>query len=71
MIDAGTVHPTLRKHQLADGLPLVLDLERSQGVWLHDALSGDRFLDAFTCFASWPVGYNHPMLHEAPPETQK
>jgi L-lysine 6-transaminase len=62
MIGADAVHETLEKYQLADGLPLVLDLERSEGVWMHDARTGRRYLDAFSFFASWPMGYNHPKL---------
>ncbi|MFK7959041.1 MAG: aminotransferase class III-fold pyridoxal phosphate-dependent enzyme [Phycisphaerales bacterium] len=61
-IDAKHVHDTLRKHQLVDGYDMVLDLERSHGSWVHDGASDTEFLDAFTCFASWPLGYNHPML---------
>jgi len=62
MIDARSVHETLRRYQLVDGLDIVVDLDRSHGVWMVDARSGDEYLDAFTCFASWPVGYNHPGL---------
>jgi len=58
------VHETLRRHQLADGMPMVLDLERSHGAWLHDAASGREHLDLFTCFASWPIGYNHARMAE-------
>ncbi len=65
MIDAKRVHETLRRYQLADGLEVVMDLERSHGSWLHDARSGKEFLDAFTCFASWPIGYNHPKMADA------
>ncbi|MEE2908132.1 MAG: L-lysine 6-transaminase [Planctomycetota bacterium] len=50
----------LARHQLVDGYPLVVDLERSEGVWIQDAATGERYLDAFTCFASMPLGYNHP-----------
>lgn len=64
MIDPKHVHETLRRHQLTDGFSLVLDLERSQGAWLVDAMSGERYLDCFTGFASWPMGYNHPMMNE-------
>jgi L-lysine 6-transaminase len=62
MIDPQAVHDTLKRHQLADGLPIVFDLEKSHGAWLHDARAGIDYLDFFTCFASWPVGYNHPAL---------
>ncbi len=64
MIDAKRVHEVLARHQMVDGYPIVMDLERSHGSWLHDARTGKEFLDAFTCFASWPVGYNHPRLAE-------
>jgi L-lysine 6-transaminase len=64
MVDAAKVHDTLKRFQLVDGYPIVLDLERSHGPWVVDAKSGKEYLDAFTFFASWPVGYNHPMLHD-------
>ncbi len=62
MIEAKTVHETLKRFQLVDGYDVVLDLEKSHGSWAVDARTGNEFLDAFTCFASWPVGYNHPMM---------
>ena len=64
MIHADKVHETLARYQLADGYPVVFDLERSHGAWLVDAKSGKEYLDAFTCFASWPIGYNHPKMAE-------
>jgi L-lysine 6-transaminase len=62
MIDAQHVHETLKRHQMVDGFAIVMDLERSHGSWIHDARTGREFLDAFTCFASWPLGYNHPLM---------
>ncbi len=59
-MQANEVLRSLAHHQLVDGYPMVIDFEKSQGSWIHDAASGDRYLDAFTCFASWPLGYNHP-----------
>ena len=55
----------LARHQLVDGYPMVADLERSEGVWLHDAVSGERYMDAFTCFASMPLGFNHPGMNDS------
>ncbi len=60
MIRPQDVHSVLSRYQLADGMPMVLDLDGSHGSWLRDAASGDEYLDFFTCFASWPIGYNHP-----------
>ena len=65
MINPSLVHETLRRHQLVDGYDFVVDLEKSHGVWLHDSRSGEDFLDTFTCFASWPLGYNHPKFKDA------
>ena len=64
MIGPNAVHDTLRKYQLVDGYPLVLDLENSEGAWMHDAITGKRYLDAFSFFASWPMGFRHPMLED-------
>jgi L-lysine 6-transaminase len=65
MIHADKVHETLARFQLADGYAVVFDLERSHGSWLVDARTGKEYLDAFTCFASWPIGYNHPKMADA------
>ncbi|MBE8713201.1 L-lysine 6-transaminase [Sphingobacterium hungaricum] len=56
-------HQRLAKHILADGLPVVIDLEKSSGSYLVDD-NGDRYLDMFSMFASSPVGYNHPYILE-------
>jgi L-lysine 6-transaminase len=62
MIHPDKVHSTLARFQMADGMAVVFDLERSHGSWLVDSRSGKEYLDAFTCFASWPIGYNHPKM---------
>ncbi|MEE2912312.1 MAG: L-lysine 6-transaminase [Planctomycetota bacterium] len=54
------VHTVLNRYQLVDGYSIVVDLEQSEGIWIHDSASGNKYLDAFTCFASWPLGFNHP-----------
>ncbi len=58
------VKSTLGHHILADGLDLVMDMEKSEGSWLVDKNTGDRYLDMFTMFASGSVGYNHPYIVE-------
>jgi L-lysine 6-transaminase len=47
---------------LADGMEMVLDLEKSHGSYIHDSLTGKDILDFFSFFASAPVGHNHPKL---------
>lgn len=58
------VLPILRQHILVDGFDLVVDLERSKTPSIVDARSGQAYLDLFTCFASMPLGFNHPKLFE-------
>jgi L-lysine 6-transaminase len=52
----------LGRSVLADGLDLVLDLDRSSGSYLVDARTGERYLDMFTFFGSSAIGMNHPAL---------
>lgn len=61
-IAANQVHNILSKHMLTDGYDLVLDLDKSEGLHLYDAVTGERYLDFFTFFASNPLGMNHPKL---------
>jgi len=56
------VHSTLAKHMLVDGFDFVLDLQKSQGSRIVDAISGKSYLDFFSFFASAPLGMNHPRL---------
>lgn len=52
----------LNKHILADGFDLTFDMEKSQGVHIFDSKHDRTLLDFFTCFASVPLGYNHPKM---------
>jgi len=63
-LSAADVHGVLAKHLLVDGYDLVLDLEKSQGRRLWDARGERWYLDLFSCFATLPVGINHPKLKE-------
>ncbi len=56
------VQETLSKHILADGFDLTFDMEKSEGVHIYDAKNNRTLLDFFTCFASVPLGYNHPKM---------
>ncbi|MFZ4261908.1 L-lysine 6-transaminase [Sphingobacterium sp. HJSM2_6] len=55
------IHQRLAKHILADGLPMVIDLEKSHGSYIVDT-EGKQYLDLFSMFASSPIGYNHPYI---------
>src|SRR6185503_8960957 len=63
-IDPKQVHATLRRHMLADGYPIVVDLEQSRESWLRDLVTGKLYLDFFSFFASNPIGFNHPSMLE-------
>lgn len=53
---------TIRKHLIGDGFEFVLDMEKSQGSMIVDAISGRGLLDFYSCFASNPIGFNHPKM---------
>lgn len=58
----GNVVATLKRHMLADGFEVIVDLEKSQGSWLVDHRDGRKYVDFFTGVASMPIGYNHPKM---------
>jgi len=64
MITPKNVPDILGKRILLDGYDLVLDLEKSKGVWLYDSAHSKNILDFFGFFATSPVGMNHPKMFE-------
>src|ERR1700744_1150273 len=64
IVSPENVQSTLQKHVLADGFDLTFDMEKSQGVYIYDSKHKKTLLDFFTCFASVPLGYNHPKMVE-------
>jgi L-lysine 6-transaminase len=52
----------LSRHMLVDGYHIVMDLKRSRGNMLYDALHDVEVLDLFSQFATCPIGYNHPKM---------
>ena len=62
LVSPENVQATLNKHVLADGFDLTFDMEKSKGVYIYDAKYKRTLLDFFTCFASVPLGYNHPKM---------
>jgi len=58
------VHDVIGRHMMADGYDLVLDLEKSQGRRLWDSRRDRAYLDLFSCFATLPIGLNHPAMKE-------
>ncbi|MEM0160722.1 MAG: L-lysine 6-transaminase [Thermoplasmata archaeon] len=64
MITPKNVPDILGKRILLDGYDLVLDLEKSKGVWLYDSAHSKNILDFFGFFATSPLGMNHPKMFE-------
>jgi len=62
LVSPENVQDSLKKHILADGFDLTFDMEKSKGVYIYDAKHNRTLLDFFTCFASVPLGYNHPKM---------
>jgi L-lysine 6-transaminase len=58
------IHSTLGEHILTDGFHVAIDLERSHGSWIVDAVTGSEILDFYSYFATLPIGHNHPGLLE-------
>lgn len=56
------VHPTLNRYMLADGLDLVMDLNKSRGSRIYNSRDGNWYIDFFGCFATIALGYNHPRM---------
>ena len=51
---------TIEQHVLLDGFKVVVDLDKSRGSYLYNAVSGKRLIDLYGFFGSMPIGFNHP-----------
>lgn len=63
-VSADQVFPILRDNILVDGFHVVIDLDRSHGSIMVDALTGQEYIDCYSYFASLPIGHNHPKMDE-------
>ena len=68
MIKQSKLHPnhvldTLRNYMHVDGLDVVMDLDKSQGVYIYEARNNKPYLDLFSFVASNPIGMNHPKMN--------
>lgn len=63
-VPAEQVFPILRENILVDGFHVVIDLEKSHGAVIVDALEGKEYLDCYGYFATLPVGHNHPGMED-------
>ncbi len=63
-IPADKVFSVLEENILVDGFHVVIDLGKSHGAVIVDALEGKEYLDCYGFFATLPVGHSHPKLED-------
>src|SRR5213594_951282 len=68
-ISPSTVLDTIERHVLLDGFRIVVDLEKSRGSYLYNAVDDRRLIDLYGFFGSMPVGFNHPYFDD--PQVQR
>jgi L-lysine 6-transaminase len=61
-VESKSVLENLARHMLVDGYHVVMDLAKSRGNIVYDALHDVEVLDFFSQFATCPIGYNHPKM---------
>ena len=66
---AKTVVSDLQRHVLVDGFRIVIDLAKSRGTKLIDAVTGRELIDLYGFYGSLPLGFNHPYFDR--PAVQK
>src|SRR4030095_5312789 len=60
---------TIEQHVLLDGFKIVVDLDKSRGSYLYNAVDNRRLIDLYGFFGSMPVGFNHPNFDQ--PDVQR
>src|SRR5213596_1544319 len=63
-IASWNVLETIEQHVLLDGFKVVVDLEKSRGSYLYNAVDDRRLIDLYGFFGSMPVGFNHPYFDD-------
>jgi L-lysine 6-transaminase len=59
-ISPSKILETIEQHVLLDGFKVVVDLDKSRGPYLHNAVTNKRLIDLYGFFGSMPIGFNHP-----------
>src|SRR5437764_5515970 len=68
-LPAAQVLETIEQHVLLDGFKIVVDLDKSRGSYLYNAVDDQRLIDLYGFFGSMPVGFNHPHFNQ--PDVQR
>jgi len=65
----GTISPSkileeIEQHVLLDGFKVVVDLDKSRGSYLYNAVTNKPLIDLYGFFGSNPIGFNHPYFND-------
>src|SRR5260370_20673488 len=55
---------TIEQHVLLDGFKIVMDLDKSRGSYLYNAVDDRRLINFYGFFGSTPVAFNPPHFNE-------
>jgi L-lysine 6-transaminase len=55
---------TIERHVLLDGFKVVVDLDKSRGSYLCNAVTNKPLIDLYGFFGSMPIGFNHPYFED-------
>src|SRR5438552_17901868 len=55
---------TIEQHVLLDGFKVVVDLDKSRGSYLYNAVTNKPLIDLYGFFGSMPIGVNHPYFDD-------
>jgi L-lysine 6-transaminase len=65
-VPPGQVKGVISRHMPLSDFGIVVDLARSRGRRIRDAVTGRTYLDLFSFYASAPLGMNHPRVRIPP-----
>src|SRR5215470_17027477 len=54
----------IEQHVLLDGFKVVVDLDKSRGSYLYNAVTNKPLIDLYGFFGSNPIGFNHPYFDD-------
>ena len=63
-ISPSKILETIEQHVLLDGFKIVVDLDKSRGPYLNNAVTNKRLIDLYGFFGSMPIGFNHPYFDD-------
>src|SRR4029077_6145664 len=58
-ISTSKILQTIEQHVLLDGFKVVVNLDKSRGSYLYNAVTNRPLIDLYGFFGSMPIGFNH------------